>query len=140
MDAIMSGQLVTVLLGLAVIGLAVYEIALQRRLRREGIRVQGVVVRHAVSTSGEAPSRHAVVSFVDVNGVPHEYRSTLSGTRKLPVGRQVPMVYLPGAPTKARIDIGSRRWGEVAIPTLFGMAFTAAGILWMVSSAGVRHH
>lgn len=132
----MLGQLLTVLCGLLVIGFAVYEIALQRRLWREGIRVQGVVVRHVVRRS---TSPHAVVGFVDADGEPHEHQSALSGTRKLPVGRQVPVIYLPGAPQKARIDISSRRWGEVAIPAVFGTVFTAFGILWMVSGTGVGH-
>ncbi|WP_157894793.1 DUF3592 domain-containing protein [Streptantibioticus cattleyicolor] len=140
MDAIVWGRLVPVLLGLTVIGIAVYEIALQCRLRREGVRVRGVVVRHTVSSTGETRSRHAVVGFVDADGTSHEYRSALSGTGKLPVGGEVPMIYLPGAPAKARIDIASRRWGQVAVLMLFGVAFTAVGLLSMVSGIGVRHH
>ncbi|MFJ6748060.1 MULTISPECIES: DUF3592 domain-containing protein [unclassified Streptomyces] len=139
MDTIVSGQLVAVLLGLMAMGVAVREVAMHRRLRRVGIHVQGVVVRHEVHSSGESRSRHAVVNFVDADGAPHEYRSALSGTGKLPVGRQVPMIYLPGAPKKARIDISSRRRAAIAIPAGFGMVFTAVGILWLVSGTGVGH-
>ena len=49
------------------------------------------------------------------------------------------MLYLSGAPKKARVDIRSRRWGEVATPTLFGLVFAAVGIFWMLSSTGAAH-
>ena len=108
----------------------------------EGVRTNDTVVRLNVSHHTSSSSRHhtgngvtvrvgsgrnrresctyfPVLQFTDAEGVVHEYESTTgSSTYNYPVGHQLPITYLPAAPSRVRIDDGG-----VGI----GFVFTLAG-------------
>ncbi|MEU7487056.1 DUF3592 domain-containing protein [Streptomyces sp. NPDC042319] len=122
------------LMGPVVIGFGIREAALQRRLRHEGIRTEGLVVRHRRKSSSEGGhTTFAVVNFVDAQGGPHEFQAQSSGVKGLPVGGQAPVLYLPGAPKTARLDISSKRVGHLVASSVGGIAFMAIAI-WMLST------
>jgi hypothetical protein len=112
---------------LVLVGAAV-EARTQRRLRREGVRVEGTVVRHEVETDASTEGRSAlfaIVAYPDAHGATHECRSVSSGTRNWPIGRSVPVVYLPQSPAKGRIDTASQRRMSVGVLLIVGLIFTA---------------
>ncbi|MEW2548610.1 DUF3592 domain-containing protein [Streptomyces sp. NPDC047002] len=122
------------LLGVAGIGSGIYEAVVHRRLRREGVRVQGVVVRHRRSGSAkDGVSYTAVVGFFDAQGSRHEFEAGLSGVKGLPVGGAAPVLYLPGAPKTARVDLAGKRIGNVAFPMAIGGVFTAAAVFLLAT-------
>ncbi|MDF3290708.1 DUF3592 domain-containing protein [Streptomyces silvisoli] len=123
--------------GLLSIGYSFFLNARHRRLRREGVPVQGVVVRHVRHSGGEGGSTyHAVVNFTDADGNPREYQIPVSGVKGLPVGGQVALLYLPGAPNKVGVALASKRRQEIAIPAVVGSLFIATAIFFM---SGVAH-
>ncbi len=121
-------------LGLVVLGFGVREVLLQRRLQREGVRVRGAVVRHARrATSGtNRGAQYAMVGFTRADGTSGEIKVTSSGTREWPVGREVPVVYLPGAPSTARLDLSSERRSIARVFVVVGLGFTLGPTLLMV--------
>jgi hypothetical protein len=113
-------------MGLVLIGIAAREAVHQRRLWREGVRTEGLVVRHRRSSGGEGGSvSFAVVNFVDVQGRPHEFEV---GAKGLAVGGQAPVVYLPGAPETARVDLSSKRRASFGLLLVGGIGFMVAAI------------
>ncbi|MER8153645.1 DUF3592 domain-containing protein [Streptomyces sp. NPDC094472] len=122
------------LTGPVIIGIGIREAALQRRLLREGIRTDGLVVRHRITHSvGKKPVYFAVVNFNDAQGNPHEFESNLSGVGGLPVSGRAPVLYLPGAPKSARLDLSSKRIGGIALVLAIGTVWTVLPI-WLLSS------
>lgn len=119
------------LTGVVVIGFSMREGAHQRRLRREGIRTEGLVIRHRMETvSGGGSVAFAVVNFVDAQGGSHEFKCKGSGVWGLPVGGRAPVLYLPGDPETARIDLAWKRFGNVGVPLMIGIVLTASAI-WL---------
>ncbi|UUN30148.1 DUF3592 domain-containing protein [Streptomyces sp. FIT100] len=110
------GYVVFVVLGLALTGYGVHEAALLYRLRHHGIRARGLVTRYKSSsgTGGNGPTRHAVVEFVDDQGHMRQFRDQETG-RGLGLQASAPVIYLPGTPGTARIDMrdGGVRQGLV---------------------------
>lgn len=111
-----------------VLMLGVDEIRLHRRLRREGVRLTGAVVRHQEERGSEDNTVYfAVVGFTDADGNQGEIQRTGSGTEKWPIGREVPVVHLPGAPSTARIDLPSEHRTNKGFPFAFvGMVLVSA--------------
>ncbi|MER8161282.1 DUF3592 domain-containing protein [Streptomyces sp. NPDC094472] len=121
------------LAGPVIIGIGIREAALQRRLLREGIHTDGLVVRHRIKhTVGKKPIYFAVVSFGDAQGNQHEFESNLSGVEGLPVSGRAPVLYLPGAPKSARLDVSSKRIGGIVLAFAIGIVWTAVPI-WLLS-------
>jgi hypothetical protein len=118
--------------GLMGLAFGVREVFLQGRLRRVGVRVWGNVVRYERSTTGEdgTPVLFAVVGY-DAEGR-REIKATSSGTRRWPIGHPVPVVHLPGAPAKARIDLGSERRARAVVIIMCGGGFTVIPIVIMI--------
>ena len=85
----------------------------------------GTVVRHERKVSGTDDVYVPVVAFTDADGVARECRSTSSGRRGWPVGREVPVAYLPGAPAKAVIDIREQQGSRVTTLIVAGMVLIA---------------
>jgi hypothetical protein len=126
--------LMLLLAGPVTIGFSIYEAAHHRRLLRAGVRAEGMVVRHRRQSSAKGGTAYfAVVNFVDAQGIPHEFEANSSGVRGLPVGGRAPVVYLPGAPESARLDLSGRRLASILVPLGGGILFTAVGI-WMLST------
>lgn len=119
-------------LGLVVLGFGVRELFLQRRLQQEGVRVQGAVVRHVRRATSGRGVRYAMVGFAHEDGASGEIKVTSSGTRQWPVGREVPVVYLPGAPSTARLDLSSERRTIARLFLVVGVGFTIGPTLLMV--------
>lgn len=120
------------LIGLVVIGAGIRESAHQRRLPREGIQTEGLVIRHHRTSGGWGRTvDFAVVTFADAQGTQQQFRSRVSGVKGLPVGCRAPVLYLPGAPQTARIDLASNRLASTGVPLVVGIALTAAAI-WML--------
>ncbi|WP_344566580.1 DUF3592 domain-containing protein [Streptomyces axinellae] len=122
------------LIGPVIIGFGVREAAHQRRLRSQGIRTEGRVVRHRRKSGNEGPVSFAVVNFVDTQGSPREFQHRASGVKGLPVGGHVPVLYLPGAPESARLDLSAKRFQTVGMPFAGGLGFMAIAV-WMLSTA-----
>ena len=140
-DPLQYGRIATVwllrlflLAGPVIIGIGSREAALQRRLLREGIRTDGLVVRHRIKNSLGKPIYFAVVSFVDAQGNQQEFESDLSGVKGLPVSSPAPVLYLPGAPKSARLDLSSKRIGGIAFVLAIGIVWTALPI-WLLSGS-----
>ncbi|MET8468727.1 DUF3592 domain-containing protein [Streptomyces sp. NPDC006422] len=127
--------MLTLVAGLAVFGCGVREAVLQSRLQREGARAAGVVVRHHRSTGGRegGPVFYAVVEYADARGARHTFQAGSSGVKNLPVGRDVPVRYLPDVPRTARIDLAGRRIGEVMALLAGGALFAGVGIWLLVT-------
>ena len=120
------------LAGPVIIGIGIREAALQRRLLREGIRTDGVVVRHRATHSvGNKPVYFAVLNFVDETGSGHEFESKLSGVKGPSVNSRAPVLYLPGRPKSARLDLSSKRIGGAVLVFGIGIVWTAAPI-WLL--------
>jgi hypothetical protein len=118
------------LAGPVIIGIGVRQAALQRRLLREGVRTDGVVVRHRTDNDiGRAT--WAVVDFVDAEGNRHEFESDFSGVRGLPVSGRAPVLYFPGDPKSARLDLPSKRVGSIVLPLAIGIAWTVLPIWFL---------
>jgi hypothetical protein len=135
-------QVLFVLFGLVLIGLGTFTHLRYRRLREEGVRADGVVVRHRRRThsqgdGGSSVSYHAVLNFVDANGIPHEFEDPIAG-RELAIGRSVPLLYLPGAPQTARIALDSSRRNQVLRPVVAGavLIVVALVVLPLVHATG----
>ncbi|MFG2525797.1 DUF3592 domain-containing protein [Streptomyces sp. NPDC048527] len=110
------------------------EVRARRRLRYEGIRAVGIVVRHERKVSGTEGTAHVyfpVVAFTDADGAPRECRSAYSGRRGWPVGRKVPVLYLPGTPATAVIDIWAQRVSRVAVLVAAGMVLIAVPLIFL---------
>lgn len=117
------------LAGVVAIGFSMYEGAHQRRLRREGIRTEGLVIRHRMESAPQGASvAFVVVNFVDAQGGSHEFQAKTSGVKGLPVGGRASVLYLPDDPETARLDLAWRRFGNVSVPLLSGIALTAVAI------------
>lgn len=123
----------SLLAGAALLGFATRETVIQQSLQRRGTRVGGLVVGHHESGTKRhgGPAYFAVVEFVDAQGIRHIFQSSSSGVNGLPVGGRVPVRYHPDTPKLARIDLASRRIGDVVFLFAGGSLFTAAGI-WML--------
>ncbi|MFJ9855400.1 DUF3592 domain-containing protein [Streptomyces sp. NPDC101150] len=100
------GYVVFLVFGLALTGYCVYEAVLLYRLRHHGIRARGLVTRYESSSGagGSGPTQHAVVEFVDDQGHMRQLRDQETG-RGLGLQASAPVIYLPGAPGTARIDM-----------------------------------
>lgn len=124
---------VLLLAGPVIIGIGIWEAAHRHRLQREGNRTDGLVVRHHKTKGlGKTTNHFAVVNFVDAQGNRHEFQANVSGVEGLPVGRHAPVIYLPGNPKNARLDIASKRLWSIVLPLMIGITFTAVAI-WMFS-------
>ncbi|MFD5699432.1 DUF3592 domain-containing protein [Streptomyces lasiicapitis] len=125
------GLLVFLVIGLAIMGYGVHEAVLDYRLRRHGIRARGLVARYESSsgTGGSGPSPHAVVAYVDDQGCMRELQDQRTGRSGLRVGGPAPVIYLPGAPGTARIDIARRSMWRIVPSLTFGCLFASLA-LW----------
>ncbi|MBY8886963.1 DUF3592 domain-containing protein [Streptomyces sp. PTM05] len=119
----------TVVLGPLLWVAGAFEVRRQRRLGRHGVRTTGTVVRYDRRSTDEGGHVHyAVVVFTDTTGHQHECRSASSGRRKWPIGRSVPVVYLPKAPHQASIDLRSQRVSGALVAFLAGSGLFAVGL------------
>ncbi|MEU4931972.1 DUF3592 domain-containing protein [Streptomyces yokosukanensis] len=107
------------------------EVRNQRRLRREGSRTSGTVVRHEQDFT-EDDAYYPVVAFTAADGQRYECRSAYSGRRHYPVGRVVPVLYLPGSPSNSVIDMRAQRWSRFIVLVLVGGAFTATFVKYVL--------
>lgn len=119
--------------GPVIIWVGIREAVLQRRLRHEGIHTEGLVVRHRSQRQQGSTHFWATVNFVDAQGSPHEFEANVSGVEGLPVGGRTHVVYLPGAPKTARLDLSRQRLWSIVLPFGVGIAFTAAGVWWLAA-------
>ncbi|MEL5956640.1 DUF3592 domain-containing protein [Streptomyces sp. CLV115] len=122
---------VLLVLGLGAVGYGVHQAVLHYRLRRHGIRVRGLVARYESSpgTGGSGPTTYTVVEFIDDQGRACELRDQATGRRRLRVGDGAPVLFLPGAPGNARVDIAGRRLGEY-VPFLVACCLFVGYALW----------
>jgi hypothetical protein len=109
-----------------------HEVRVQRRLGRDGVRVTGTVVPHDRDTADDAGVYFPVVAFTDAAGQTRERRSAYSGTRRWPIGRQVPVPYLPCTPQTAVIDTRAQKTAVVGVLTVLGAALTVVPLLLLV--------
>ncbi|MFF7755939.1 DUF3592 domain-containing protein [Streptomyces sp. NPDC007971] len=105
---------------------------MQRRLGRDGVRATGTVIRHDRETADDAGGCFPVVAFTDAAGRTRERRSAHSGTRRWPIGRQVPVLYPPGAPQTAVIDTRAQKAAVAGVLVVVGAAFTVVPLLLLV--------
>lgn len=121
--------IVMLLLGPLMWAFAWREVRAQRRLRHEGIRTTGIVVRHDHTGMDRERVYVPVVAFTDADGVGRECRSTHSGRRGWPVGREVPVAYLPGAPAMAVIDLREQRVSRFTTLIVAGVVLIAVPLV-----------
>jgi hypothetical protein len=118
--------------GLLALVAAVKEAKTQRLLDRQGLRAVGTVIRYDRKQDPEGgTSYYPVIAYADAQGIARETNSIVSGKRKWPIGREVPVVFLPQAPAKARIDTNFQRRARVVIPFLVGTVIITVAIVLM---------
>ncbi|MFF3910275.1 DUF3592 domain-containing protein [Streptomyces sp. NPDC001848] len=110
------------------------EVRTRRRLQREGVVTPGTVVRYRRSATTEgAVTLTPVVAFTDARGITRECRAGQSGTRNWPIGRRVPVIYLPHSPATTRIDLQSQHRARLTVLLVVGLISTAAPVLFLAT-------
>ncbi|SHM95759.1 DUF3592 domain-containing protein [Streptomyces yunnanensis] len=125
------GYVVCLVIGLAGLGYGGYEAVLHYRLWRHGIRARGFVARFESSSGagGSGATQHAVVEFIDDQGYMREFTDQETARSGLRLGGPARVIYLPGAPGTARIDMVWRSLSRIVPCLAFGCLFAGLA-LW----------
>jgi len=125
---------ILLVIGLGVGGVSVYLAQDARAFSSKATRTEGKVLRNVWHTSRDREGRtsrsaSAVVQFF-AEGTPHEFQSSVSSNPpSFSAGDTVAVLYLPGAPDKARIDTFWQLSLGAFITGILGFVFTGAGLL-----------
>ncbi|MDT9691657.1 DUF3592 domain-containing protein [Streptomyces sp. P9(2023)] len=126
----MTAFLVCGACGLVPLLLAIREVGIVRRLRRDGIRTRGVVVDNVRSSDSEGPTWIPVIEFPGQKGRRVRFSPKIRGAGfGLKTGREVPVVYMPGDPTSARVDTTGHMAGPAVFLAFVGTAFLAVAVV-----------
>jgi hypothetical protein len=119
-----------ILIAVVFVGFGVWSMRQGRAFAATAVRVGGLVVGFVMDHSADISTRHPVLRFRTVEGREVETTSSIShNSGNLRSGMQVPVLYDPSDPRKARIDYGRRSgsWPGLAFVAL-GVVFLAIGI------------
>lgn len=73
------------------------EVRLRWRLRKHGIRANATVIWHSYENNQQTPRWCALIGYVDQDGHTRTFLSRAHGGERLPpMGRELPVIYLPG--------------------------------------------
>lgn len=124
---------ILLVLGLLFLGVGVMMLRSSQKLSREGVTAEGIIVRVELSRSGpdanELTSYLPIFSFRTADGVEHLVRSKIGSNspKTFTPGQPVPVVYLPSAPEKAKINKAGMMWIGPGVLAAVGLALMAVG-------------
>ncbi|WP_210585066.1 DUF3592 domain-containing protein [Streptomyces sp. GESEQ-35] len=105
-----------------------------RRLRRRGITVPGLVTRRERSGDPDGPKWAFVIAYTDHRGLYREFTPQARGVGLgLPVGRQVPVLFMPDKPEAPRVGTRAHTVIPPVAMAIGGALFLGVGALAAVA-------
>jgi hypothetical protein len=103
------------------------------RFVSEAITVQGRVIDHEASEGEKGIVYKSVVEFSGRDGDLHRFLSSIASyPPAYDKGEYVEVIYSPGEPEAARINVFFELWGKPVISLFIGLAFFGGGVgTWM---------
>lgn len=99
-------------------------------LRRDGVRAAGRVIGHDDRPKRGRTTFTPVVSYLDADGAPHEFRMNLVTDRTYPpVGTEVPVLHIPGRPELAAVDSAEADAAGYRSPLTTGLFIIGIGVV-----------
>ena len=118
--------IISLILGIGLITGAGYKFSETRQLISGGVKAKGAVVGFERRSSKSGSSDYPVIEFATVSG--EIRRFTTSGAGDFAKGEAVEVLYDPGDPSSARVNVFIEKWLASLALGAFGLLCVGVGI------------